>query len=189
MVRLTTYIKPLRVTSRVMHLLYEIVRNAGCVVTISWLSVILVGRVFDFHRAYLLFIEQTTSEKWLLEHCQDDHFYHNMAYHTDVCTQVVSNSQISPVLYAINQSMSQMKLCGFYECMSVVNMVYTGGIPVVLCFVLLYVFTPSFLLPVMQNMYDKRVQHDLHTRCSPSLYKSDKQLSRAAPQYAQLHMI
>ena len=155
-----------------LRILYEILRNAGCVFTISWVSVVLVGRVFDFHQAYLSFIEQIKSEKWLLEQCHDDHFFHNMAYHTDVCATVVSNSQISPTLFAVNTSMSQMKMCGFYDCLSVVKMIYTGGVPIIFCFILLYILAPSFLLPLAQNMYEKRVQNILHQRCSPLLSRN-----------------
>lgn len=167
-----------------MNLLYEVARNAGCVVTISWISVILIGRVFDFHTSYLAILEQTKSERWLLEHCQDDHFYHNMAYHTDVCSLVVSNSQISPTLYAVNASMAQMKLCGFYDCVSLAGMIYTGGVPIVFCCVLLYILAPSFLLPLFQNVYEQRVQRVLHRRCSPLLQRSDDKGTKA-PQYAR----
>jgi len=162
------------------RLLHEIARNAGCVLTVSWISVIIVGRVFDFHRAYVAFAEQTRSEQWLLERCKDDHFYHNMAYHTDVCALVVSNSQISPTLYAVNASMSQMKMCGLYECASVLLMISSGGVPLAVCCVLLYVMAPSFLLPLAQDLYEKRAQTQLQRRCSPLLHKSG-----GGPQYAR----
>jgi len=175
-----------RARAIMVRLIQEIARNAACVMTVSWISVIIVGRVFDFHRSYVAFTEQTRSEQWLLGRCQDDHFYHNMAYHTDVCALVVSNSQISPTLFAINASMAQMKMCGLYECSTVLLMISTGGVPLVACCVLLYVMAPSFLLPLAQDMYEKRAQTLLQRRCSPLLHKVRDAVGGAQPpQYAR----
>jgi len=53
------------------RVLVEITRNAGCPAGILRLSVLLVGRVYDFHRALLLWLEQTSSERCLLEYSED----------------------------------------------------------------------------------------------------------------------
>lgn len=145
------------------------IRNSLTIFFVSWISVLLVGRIFDFHQIYISFIDQIKGEQWLLEQCQNDHFFHNMAYHTDVCHQVIANSQISPVLYAIHGSVNNMKLCGFYDCHTFSLLVYKGGVPVVVCVVLLYVLTPSFLMPWLNNVYDHHQQKCFEDRCSPVL--------------------
>jgi len=154
--------------------LLAISKNACSIITVSWISILIVGRIYDFHVAYISFIERTKSEEWLLEHCQDDHFFHKMAYHTDVCAMVVGNSIIWPSLYGINESMSKMKLCGFYECSELLQIVYNGGIPVMFCIVLLYIVTPSFILPMLQRMYTIYCENVLMAKCSPNLHTHQK---------------
>jgi len=157
-----------------MHILDELVaisKNACSIITVSWVSILIVGRIYDFHVAYISFIERTKSEEWLLEHCQDDHFFHKMAYHTDVCAMVVGNSIIWPSLYGINESMSKMKLCGFYDCTELLQIIYSGGMPVVFCIVLLYIVTPSFILPLLQRMYYGYCEKQLMTEYSPFFHR------------------
>ena len=152
--------------------LVAISKNACSIITVSWISILIVGRIYDFHVAYISFIERTKSEEWLLEHCQDDHFFHKMAYHTDVCATVVDNSIIWPSLYGINESMSKMKLCGFYDCSHLLHIIYSGGVPVMMCVVLLYIVTPSFILPLLQRMYYVYCENVLMAKCSPSIRTS-----------------
>jgi len=149
--------------------LAEMARNAAGAAGVSWLSVLLVGRVYDFHRALLQWLEQTRSERWLLEHCEDDHFSRSMAQHSDVCAQVLANSRVWPVAHAAAASLAQLKMCGFCDCAAAAHMVRTGGAPVVLCFALLYVLTPSFLLPVVRGLHARRAHAALLRRCSPLL--------------------
>ena len=149
--------------------IFAVSRNACSIMTVSWISILIVGRIYDFHVAYISFIEQTKSEEWLLQHCQDDHFFHKMAYHTDVCVVVVGNSIIWPSLHGINESMGKMKMCGLYDCSTLLSIVYNGGVPVLLCIFLLYIVTPSFILPLLQRMYYIYSENTLMSRCSPSL--------------------
>ena len=158
----------------IMQELVNISKNACSIVTVSWISILIVGRIYDFHVAYISFIERTKSEEWLLEHCQDDHFFHKMAYHTDVCAMVVGNSIIWPSLYGINESMSKMKLCGFYDCSQLLQIIYDGGAPVVFCIILIYIVTPSFILPLMQRTYSVYCENVLMNKCSPSLHALHK---------------
>ena len=143
--------------------------HSSSVVFISWLSVLIIGRIYEFHNAYIAFLDQVQSEAWLLEHCQDDHFYHKMAYHTDVCATVKANSNTSPVLYAMNRSVKTLKLCGLYDCTDFAAVLWTGGLPVALCVIMLYVCTPSFLLPVVRAEFQRRREATILQRCSPVL--------------------
>ena len=158
------------------HIVDELVaisKNACSIITVSWVSILIVGRIYDFHVAYISFIERTKSEEWLFEHCQDDHFFHKMAFYTDVCAMVVGNSIIWPSLYGINESMSKMKLCGFYACTELLRIIYSGGIPIMFCIVLLYIVTPSFILPLLQRMYYAYCEKQLMTKFSPILRRSN----------------
>jgi len=160
-----------------MHILAQLSqvgKNAVSIITISWISMLIIGRIYDFHVSYIAFLEQIKGESWLLQQCEDDHFFHNMQYHTDVCATVLSNSLIWPSLYAMNYSTTNMKMCGFYNCSTLFSIVYQGGFPVVISVFLFYIFTPSFLLPFIQSTYE-RYNHALFVdKCSPIFKKNDK---------------
>jgi len=158
-----------------MHLMHDLVlisKNACSIVSVSWISILIVCRIYDFHVAYISFIKGTKSEEWLLEHCQDDHLFHKMAYHTDVCAMVMGNSIIWPSLYCIDKSMSKMKLCGFHNCFTLLGIVYNGCMPVMFCILLLYIVTLSFILPLLQRMYSAHCENSLMAKCSPSIRKA-----------------
>lgn len=146
----------------------HVVVNFISVVSVCWISMIVITRVYDFHTAYIHFVKQVDSEGWLYEHCSQDAFFKNMQYHTDVCEQVVQNRDISPALYALNFSFREMKLCGITDCRTFFLNVYAGGTPVLISLVLLYIFTPSFLLPMAQAMYDQYEHKNLMKRCNPT---------------------
>ena len=152
-------------------MLFVALKNSGLVFMVTWLSTILVGRVFDFHFAYVQFMDQKNKEEWLRTQCESDEFYHRMAYHSDLCEQVANNAKISPVLYSLNESMGQMKLCGFYTCEALFKLVLQGGTPVIICMVLLYLLTPSFIIPIIQNGYSNYCVQQFNRRCSP--YRRD----------------
>jgi len=152
----------------------RLLRQGACAVLMTWLSVVLVGRVYDIHRAYLQWLERARGERWLLEQCGDAAFFRGLASHTDVCAQVVANSRVWATLHAARASLAQLKMCGFCECAAAAHMVYTGGAPVVCCFALLYVLTPSFLLPALHGLHARRALHLLHARCSPQLRAAGK---------------
>ena len=135
--------------------------------SVCWVSVVLVGRIYDFHTAYIQFLQKIEGEAWLFDKCQEDHFFKNMQYHTDVCEQVVSNRSISPVLHALNTSLQHMKSCGFTDCVTLLGSIYAGGVPVVVCLACLYIVTPSFILPLLQRMHEGYAQRRFLQRCSP----------------------
>ena len=164
----------------------SIPKNVCSVISVSWISILIVGRIYDFHVAYVSFLEQIKSEKWLLEHCEDDDFFHNLQHHTDVCRDVVANSRIWPSLYGINESAGKMKLCGLYDCGALFSMVYSGGVPVMICIFLLYIVTPSFLLPILQRSYHSYCEHSIMARCSP-VYKHSHTEHPLAYQHSDAH--
>ena len=65
--------------------LTQIFRNFTTWTTVTWVSTMLVARVFDFHKAYTMIIDKLDKEKWLMEQCLSDEFYHRLAYHSDLC--------------------------------------------------------------------------------------------------------
>lgn len=152
-----------------MQFIRHVTVNAVAIIFISWLSILIISRIFDFHVAYIRFLNQIESESWLRMQCEQDDFFHNMAFHTDVCESVKANGQISPALYALDNSFRNMKLCGLYACSEVLTIIWTGGFPVVFCFALLYVCTPSFLFPLARSTYERRRDANFLRRCSPML--------------------
>ena len=49
----------------------------------------------------VVFIKQIGIEKWLLGQCKDDLFFGEMRLVSDICKQVIANSQDSPFLHAV----------------------------------------------------------------------------------------
>ena len=82
---------------------------------------------------------------------------------------MTANSRLSPVLYALDASARSLKLCGFYDCGEFVALLWAGGFPVLLCLFMVYVCTPSFLLPVMRSEYERRREAAFVRQCSPAL--------------------
>jgi len=97
-----------------------------------------------------------------------------------VCKEVVENSKIWPSLCGINQSASKMKFCGLYNCGALFSIVYNSGIPVMICIFLLYIVTPSFILPLLQRTYYAYCEQNVLSRCSP-VYRQAH--AHALPQY------
>lgn len=162
-----------------MQILRHVVQNAVNVLLVTWISTICVGRIWDFHRAYIEIIDKKNTEEWLRTQCQDDYFYHKLAYHSTLCEEVANNAKISPVLYAISESAAQMKMCGLYDCTSLLAMISAGGFPVLICIFLVYVLTPSFLLPFLQNSYERYSSYSLDQRCSPYHKETGKRRKHA----------
>lgn len=90
----------------------------------------------------------------------------------DLCQTVDENSKIWPVLFALNESLSNVKLCGLYHCQDLLLMIVQGGTPVIVCFVLLWLLTPSFLLPIFNHGYDRYKVQRFVNSCSP--YNQDQ---------------
>lgn len=153
--------------------------NALGILFVCWVSMIVMARVYDFHTAYIHFVQQIESERWLHTQCADAAFFQNMQYHTDVCEQVMQNRETSPVIYALNASLQQMKLCGLTDCTTLAGTVYAGGTPLLASVLCVYIFTPSFLLPLAQGWYERHQQRSLLRRCTPTyahLQTSDQRI-------------
>ena len=82
-----------------MHIMGDIMavsKNACSIMTVSWIFIIIVGRIYDFHVAYISFIEQTKSEEWLLEHCN---CYHASEIFVDTAKCVCNTLSHSATLF------------------------------------------------------------------------------------------
>ena len=68
-----------------------------CVLTFCMYIIVLlcIQRYFAFNLAYTDFSEQLQNEKWLLLKCTDSDFFANMAFVSNICREVIHNSEIS----------------------------------------------------------------------------------------------
>lgn len=64
-------------------------------------------------------------------------------------------------------------MCGLYHCQELMQLILSGGTPVLVCIGLLWVFTPSFLLPIVNNSYQRYSAWQFNERCSPYHHKKD----------------
>lgn len=67
-----------------------------CLVSFFWYS-----RFVIFMHMYSNFTKQVEAEKWLLSQCGDEIFFSEMQLISDICKQVIANSQDSPFLHAV----------------------------------------------------------------------------------------
>ena len=61
--------------------LSQLFKNMTTTITVTWISTILIGRLYDFHVAYHLILDKQDKESWLLEQCAGmtpDVLYHTL---------------------------------------------------------------------------------------------------------------
>ena len=62
---------------------------------------------------------------------QDPAFFANLKQHVSLCQHVEENARKTPVLVALNETMSVSSMCGTVNCWDLVNYVEHGGVSLV----------------------------------------------------------
>ena len=86
-----------------------------------WAFTLLVSRVFIFHEAWNHELDKREKEKYLLAKCEDPEFFHNIRFHTDICTEVAANARSSILLKALNTVAVNTHICGRHPCSEVLS--------------------------------------------------------------------
>jgi len=121
-------------------------KNACSLVSVSWISILIVSRIYDFHFARV-WIDSIQRGPYLA--VLDD-----LSAHVGVVLEVVGKIVILAVLQQPHFQLDLLeKLCGLYDCRALCSIIYDGGIPVMICIFFLYIVTPSFILPLLQRTY------------------------------------
>jgi hypothetical protein len=72
-----------------------------CIFALTWLC---IKRLSVYNESYISITDQIHNEKWLLGQCKDADFFEQMSFVSDICRDVLHNSQISARLHALQSS-------------------------------------------------------------------------------------
>eukprot|EP00961_Rhodomonas_salina_P024663 332250-Rhodomonas_salina.2 len=100
-------------------------------VAILWVLTVVCTRLYLFHNAYIHHLQTIEDERWLLFQCQDPAFFANLKQHVSLCQQVEENARRTPVLVALNETVSVSSLCGAISCWDLIYYVQNGGMSMV----------------------------------------------------------
>lgn len=78
------------------------------------------------------------------------------------------------MLVALNEIASTTHLCGSQSCFSLVQDISRGGLPLLGCLVLFFVFTPSFIIPFVRMGIDNTMERRMLRACSAMYDRSTK---------------
>lgn len=119
---------------------------------VLWVSALITSRIYMFHDAYQNILQQLTNDGPLLEMCGDAQFVAMMRQHTDVCIKVQHNAEVNPWLKALDVALNTPTLCGDEACTDIAaRLLARGGWTAVGCVLLLIVFSPNVLIPLLRR--------------------------------------
>lgn len=72
-----------------------VVSMCVCVCSIHWLC--------QFHQIFLATSARLESERWLVQQCEDPHFFTKMHLHTDLCFTVTSNARVGALMLSLQE--------------------------------------------------------------------------------------
>lgn len=67
----------------------------ACVCSIHWLC--------QFHQIFLSMSARLESERWLVQQCEDPHFFTKMHLHTDLCFTVTGNARVGAMMLSLQE--------------------------------------------------------------------------------------
>jgi len=81
-----------------------------------WLCMFVVSRVHMLHVSHSALTQQREDERWLLQQCASDQFYHNMKQHSSLCDDLTTLSRNSVLLTSVQHVIDHTYLCGYTPC-------------------------------------------------------------------------
>lgn len=138
-----------------------------------WMCAVIITRLYAFHNAYMQHLNKIEDEAWLRNNCRDPDFFSNLRQHTEICTAVMENFRKSPVLVALNDVAASTYLCGSQTCLGLFQDISRGGLPLIGCLLLFFVFTPSFIIPFIRMGVDHAMEQRVLRACS-AIYDKPK---------------
>lgn len=116
-------------------------------------------RIHLFQQEYSRISVHRENEKWLIEQCQEDDFYHNMKHHSALCDEITMKSRESIVLLALQAVVQNTYLCGYQTCSEILdqmlNWMLGKGLAITISLLLCLAFLPAILLPILRLQFVK----------------------------------
>jgi hypothetical protein len=75
------------------------------------LSVIFLDQLCQFYRIFQATASKLHSERWLVEQCEDAHFFSKMHIHTDICFTVENNARIGVFMLSLQEFTRSILSC------------------------------------------------------------------------------
>jgi len=127
-----------------------------CSVLLSvWLFMFVLSRVHMLHLSYTAQTQQREDERWLLQQCASDEFYHNMKQHSSLCDDLSTLSRGSVLLTAVQHVIDHTYLCGYTPCHELldatVSWLLGKGLAVTGCAALVILLFPTLFVPIVRS--------------------------------------
>jgi len=81
-----------------------------------WLLFFVLSHGHMLHISHSALSQQRDDERWLLQQCVTDEFYHNMKQHSSLCDDLSTLSRSSVLLAAVQHVVNHTYLCGYTPC-------------------------------------------------------------------------
>jgi len=127
-----------------------------CSVVLSvWLFMFVLSRVHMLHLSYTAQTQQREDERWLLQQCGSDEFYHNMKQHSSLCDDLTTLSRSSVLLTSVQHVIEHTYLCGYTPCHELLDATVTWllgkGLAVTGAAALVILLFPTLFVPILRS--------------------------------------
>jgi len=121
----------------------------------AWLFMFVLSRVHMLHLSYTSQTQQREDERWLLQQCATDEFYHNMKQHSTLCDDVSTLSRSNMLLSSVQHVIDHTYLCGYTPCHELLDATVTWllgkGLAVTGCAALVILLFPTLFVPILRS--------------------------------------
>lgn len=137
------------------------IRNIVLCMWWMWVTTFVVSRIYLLHEAYIEEANKRSDERWLLKQCSNPEFYSNIRQHTDICTEVATNSKSSLLLKAVYKVASSTHICGKASCMDTAySFVIRFGWQATMLAVIIMMMAPNFVFALLHHLQQQRFMHE-----------------------------
>jgi len=131
-----------------------------------WLLLFLLSRVHMLHLSYTERAQQREDERWLLQQCATDEFYHNMKQHSSLCDDLSTLSRSNLMLGAVQHVVDHTFLCGYTPCHELFDATVTWllgkGLAVTAVVALVVLFFPTLFVPILRSNMNHLADRRMH---------------------------
>jgi len=135
-----------------------------------WLLLFVLSRVHMLHLSHAALSQQRDDERWLLQQCATDEFYHNMKQHSSLCDDLSATSRSSVLLGAVQHVVDHTYLCGYTPCHELLDATVAWlcgrGLAVSALAACVVVLFPTLFVPILRSnmnyLADRRMHQIYH---------------------------
>lgn len=114
-----------------------------------------LDRLCQFHQTYQTVAAKLESERWLVQQCEDPHFFSKMHLHSDLCFVVENNARVGALMLALRE-FTQSFLDGHYFFSTLLSQQGLFSWPILCGVALLLLLGPSWLVSSSRRSFQKQ---------------------------------